>query len=420
MKKILINNKKTDVIQIFKDIRFLLVISTLFIFFSASDFKLFAEDEIKINQSNKVVKAYCFEGTGEGSFFIGKGYSNRTVHFIACTDGKAWKIRVNLNVGNLSFYESGSLGGTNNVYTTSEYPFLYLLKDAAKNPNVNLNIKGILWVERIPVPIIEDSCPFMAVIWYALCSADYLNSVKDYKWIIPPYEINNVRNYALLGLTNVRSILIRSQLTPGLPEIMRFIHNGRLWKNTGEIQYPDEFGSGFTNALFLAESFLSIGEYHYPQEFGFLIQEPINDPEKTAGKLMLATIKEMHFVVTNAQIIEMSYSDFIPQPKVLSGCHDLRFINSEKPMMYLSYITNRWLSESEVMELPKYKEALRRMAVFKKAMPTNIQKFGLFPKKPEASASKKMVLMSIILIVFLMPILVFMLRKSLYKTNKKN
>jgi hypothetical protein len=201
---------------------------------------------------------------------------------------------------------------------------------------------------------------------------------------------------------------------------MRFIHNGRLWKNTGEIQYHDEFGSGFPNALFLAESFLSIGEYHYPQEFGFLIQEPINDPEKTAGKLMLATIKEMHFVVTNAQIIEMSYSDFIPQPKVLSGCHDLRFINSEKPMMYLSYITNRWLSESEVMELPKYKEALRRMAVFKKAMPTNIQKFGLFPKKPEASSSKKMVLMSIILIVFLMPILVFMLRKSLYKTNKKN
>lgn len=212
---------------------------------------------------------------------------------------------------------------------------------------------GLAVVDRanVPRPVVGSMLD-LGALWYAYCSAAYLNKANP-DFLEPPYLVDGDLRFYQKGITNVPSILLRHSGPPHLAETVIFKHNGRMLDdNFHEIVLPKNL-RGFTNAIFRAEAFTNVSGISVPLRarlslYGVLPGGPAPYPAEPYAECL----------ITAESVKSLEGESLItPVPARTSQFVDQRFASPSEPTMKVYYDSDRWLTEEEVRAMPAFKRA---------------------------------------------------------------
>ncbi len=108
----------------------------------------------------------------------------------------------------------------------------------------------------------------ISAIWYAYCSADYLNrSTPDA--LEPPYFVDNDPDFYAKGITNVPVVLHRNNAVPYLPDSIAFEFVWKTMSQTyrlGNLRQIPKALEVFTNALLQVSDFTNVAGFCLPTQ----------------------------------------------------------------------------------------------------------------------------------------------------------
>jgi hypothetical protein len=304
-------------------------------------------------------ESFTVEGRGEARLLEQGGLRERqTAVFSVSVNGTNWFIRVQQTGSSPAHeqavwldYRSFPMG--HNLVTLGYFDEGTLTR--MRSGFAGQELHGMAWVERAVVPR-GDSSIWISPLWYALCSAAYLQNRGEGS-VEPPYNLDGDLEYFQKGRTNVLARWRLVDAATGLPEVITFLHSGAWQDHLGkERRLPAPWSDGFTNATLRAVWMTNTAGGSQPESFHFEVAQPESNPDEPA---VLRRVLTVDFQVERFER-EASIPDF---PIRLEGNFtftDRRFMHPGFEVARLNYMTNRLLLDEEVMALPQFAHRQRQ------------------------------------------------------------
>lgn len=228
-----------------------------------------------------------------------------------------------------------------------------ILTVAYYKPAYTNAIGGYAFVERAVIPRGDGFLPISAV-WLAFIAPCYFEKVNANR-ISPPYfkdgRAENIGYYETVAF-HVTKQSSDSRLISSIV----FLHDGQAVNERHEwIEAPKPFNAGFTNAVFKANGYLE------NRGFGMVVREftldyfyPFAD-KNNKGQYRLYLAEACRLQVTNVWQTNV-VSLFPPVPAQVNYA-DRRFMRSNTPDLRLSYRSDHYLSDMEVMQSLEFRKA---------------------------------------------------------------
>lgn len=348
----------------------------------------------------------------------------RTNEFSLHIKGDNWNIRVSQHTGTIQYWEAGRDKGIDRVFSLGMLRFEAMaeefeamageLAQAAPRIQATLNLEpsfGALgYVEHGHVPRVMGNSPAIPILWYAYCSAAYLDLQDADAQLEIPFCVDDELHHFEYGIQSVATEhLHRNDSPPHLPRKMVFAHKGMVWTLDGPKRLRGPFREGFTNAVFSATNWTNVGPFSIPTDIQFDFYAPIPNASGS-GPTRTRSIQIHASSVTSA---DFERDTFLPAVRVPASIVDKRFMSPEQPMMLVQYVTNQWLlADHQVKGLGAYSNAVERQQLASlSGQPTHVGMQGLRPAPASHAPWKVFTILLTILLLFSLPIAYAIRRK---------
>jgi hypothetical protein len=292
--------------------------------------------------------AIGFEVSGD---FQNNLYStNQEIHvtgaFNIRVEGCSWRIRTRRDDESVDFFEVGSVGG-NEIYLLASHTNATLM--AAKHireKTVDELDQAFGQITLGEVPHFK-SAEQVGMIWLAYASSCYFKSRTNHQiepvfWFGGQYFFN--RGLTLPGDWTIDSV------PPYLPIHVVYFNDGFL-RGLDKASLPKViplegvYSKGYTNAVFEASGYKTVGAYRIPDAFSLKIYRP-KSQGTSASELNL--YRTFSFRATNANLLVGS-NEFTPTILGRTSVRDFRFARVDGVTEYAYEIVNRWPTTADVL-----------------------------------------------------------------------
>lgn len=226
-------------------------------------------------------------------------------------------------------------------------------------PNIGI---GIIQNDNGRIPPHQPFAHQLSPLWLAFLSSDKLvknGKISTMEPVASHFTIGLSYGFYDLGLHFSQKIeyTYLSGNYP-LPDNLWFIEDGKVkfLKASQEkegVPMPEPYSRGWTNAYYHIVDTTNIYNIVIPTKSVLSVYTPAQK-----GKYLDKPILDYEYVITATNISNtIDDKSFIPTFEGPIDMHDKRFLPDGLP--HVGYITNKWLSKSEVKKLPEYKNTVR-------------------------------------------------------------
>ena len=220
----------------------------------------------------------------------------------------------------------------------------------AVSPNT---VEGAVLPTEIPNVLAAHQ---LSPIWLMYCSANYLNGRTNGGLIEPSATRSTVSGANLqIGLEFYQQAFWNLNSENGLPSSVAYYDDGQMRDETGKLKHtwPPPFDKGFTNALFTVSERIGTDAGSLPMEATLDVFVP---------NLITKKLDLMHRYIMRAKNARLTSDAVLAFPPKLPGhtiMADRRFTRQTvNRVVSLEYITDRFLSETEVKNTAAYSNAV--------------------------------------------------------------